>query len=187
MATHIALLRGINVGGNNKVAMAALRELAESLGHTAVATYIQSGNLIFTPGTNAATSALAAQLERAIADTMGVRPAVVVLDRTELADVVARNPYPGEPNPRYVHAVFLPTEASPDVTAGVAAACEQAAAQGSPDTATTAGRVVYLHTPGGFGTSKLAALLLNSKRSPLAAGTARNWATVSKLLAMSGG
>jgi uncharacterized protein (DUF1697 family) len=187
MATHIALLRGINVGGNNKVAMAALRELAESLGHTDVATYIQSGNLIFTPGSSAGNSALAAELERAIADTMGVRPSVVVLDRAELADVVAGNPYPDEPNPRMVHAVFLPAEATPDVTAGVAAVCEQAAAQGSPDTATTVGRVVYLHTPGGFGVSKLAALLLNSRRSPLAAGTARNWATVSRLLAMSGG
>jgi uncharacterized protein (DUF1697 family) len=46
--THVALLRGINVGGRNRVAMAALREVVEGLGHTGVATYIQSGNVVFT-------------------------------------------------------------------------------------------------------------------------------------------
>ena len=56
MPTHVALLRGINVGGRNRVAMAALREVVEGLGHTEVATYIQSGNVVFTseaadPGT----------------------------------------------------------------------------------------------------------------------------------------
>ena len=48
MATHVALLRGINVGGNNKVPMADLRAVVASLGHTAVSTYIQSGNVLFT-------------------------------------------------------------------------------------------------------------------------------------------
>jgi len=53
MATHIALLRGINVGGRNKVAMADLREVVSGLGHTDVVTYIQSGNVVFTSGTGA--------------------------------------------------------------------------------------------------------------------------------------
>ncbi len=48
MATHVALLRGINVGGRNKVPMAELREVVASLGHTGVTTYIQSGNVLFT-------------------------------------------------------------------------------------------------------------------------------------------
>ncbi|HEU5420497.1 MAG TPA: DUF1697 domain-containing protein, partial [Streptosporangiaceae bacterium] len=48
MPRYAALLRGINVGGRNKVAMADLREIVESLGHTDVATYIQSGNVVFT-------------------------------------------------------------------------------------------------------------------------------------------
>jgi glyoxylase-like metal-dependent hydrolase (beta-lactamase superfamily II) len=48
MPTHIALLRGINVGGQSKVAMADLRKVVSSLGHTQVETYIQSGNVLFT-------------------------------------------------------------------------------------------------------------------------------------------
>jgi uncharacterized protein (DUF1697 family) len=59
MPTHVALLRGINLGGHNKVAMADLREVVTSLGHADVATYIQSGNVVFsTPQTD--TAALAA-------------------------------------------------------------------------------------------------------------------------------
>ena len=80
MRTHVALLRGINVLGRNKVAMAELRHVVESLGHGDVATYIQSGNVVFTadkPDANCAT--LADDLEVAIADRLVVHPAVVVL------------------------------------------------------------------------------------------------------------
>ena len=80
MASHIALLRGINVGGRNKVAMADLRDVVTSLGHADVVTYIQSGNVVFTAGEREAdTKALAKALEEAIAAALGVRPAVVVL------------------------------------------------------------------------------------------------------------
>ncbi len=106
MATHIALLRGINVGGRNKVAMADLRAVVAGLGHTDVATYIQSGNVLFTSG-EADTEALAAGLEEAIASNLGVKPAVVVLSRADLARAVRDSPYPHEPNPKMVHAVFF--------------------------------------------------------------------------------
>src|SRR5262245_32024671 len=105
MPTHVALLRGINVGGHNKVAMAELRKVVASLGHTEVATYIQSGNVVFTTA-ETDTAALAAAMERAIAEALGVRPRVVVLSREELARVVDDNPYPDEPNPKAVHAIF---------------------------------------------------------------------------------
>jgi uncharacterized protein (DUF1697 family) len=91
MPTHVALLRGINVGGRNRVAMADLREVVLGLGHTEVATYIQSGNVVFT-SEEADTARIAAALERAIAKHLGVRPTVVVLTRAELAQVVADNP-----------------------------------------------------------------------------------------------
>jgi uncharacterized protein (DUF1697 family) len=84
MPTHIALLRGINVGGRNRVAMADLRKVVLGLGYTDVATYIQSGNVVFT-GEEADTAMIAAALERAIAEHLGVRPKVVVLTRAELA------------------------------------------------------------------------------------------------------
>jgi len=178
--THVALLRGINVAGRNKVAMADLRQVVSSLGHTEVSTYIQSGNVVFTA---ADAPSLAADLERAIRHSLGVSPPVVVLTRNELAQVVRDNPYPDEPNPRAVHAVFLtapPTPASADT---LAEALQRAGDTGSSDTAQLIGRTVYLHTPDGFGRSKLAELIVQSGKPELT-GTARNWATVTKLLAM---
>ena len=112
MPTHVALLRGINLGGHNKVAMAELRELVGSLGHADVATYIQSGNVVFTSD-QSDTAALAAALEQAIATSLGVPCRVVVLSREELAQVARDNPYTDEPNPRAVHAVFLSGEPGP--------------------------------------------------------------------------
>jgi len=174
--THVALLRGINVGGRNRVAMAALREVVEGLGHTGVATYIQSGNVVFTsdeadPGT------LAAALERAIAGQLGVKPRVVVLTREQLAQVVADNPFPGEDNPRQVHALFWNGPLGTEELAAVAAAQRQAREAGGRDEAKVVGTILYLHTPDGYGRSELAARLarIGSGRTT---ATARNWATV---------
>jgi len=185
MPTHVALLRGINLGGHKKVAMADLRELVSSLGHADVATYIQSGNVVFTSG-QSDTAALAAALEEAIAGTLGVTSRVVVLSRDELAQVSRDNPYPDEPNHRALHAIFLSGEPGPEVTERVAAAQDLVAQQGSRDTAQVIGRTIYLHTPDGYGRSDLAAALvkLGQKKTDVVVGTARNWATVSKLLAM---
>jgi uncharacterized protein (DUF1697 family) len=183
MPTHVALLRGINLGGRSKVAMADLREVVTSLGHTDVATYIQSGNVVFT-ATRDDPPALAADLERAIAAALGVSPRVVVLSRDELARVVRDNPYPDEPNPRAVHAVFLAAEPGPELVEAVDAAGRRAAAKGSRDTTRLVGRTLYLHTPDGFGRSELAAALVARTGRPDATGTARNWATVTRLLAM---
>lgn len=179
MPTHVALLRAVNVGGV-KVVMAELRALAESLGHQEVSTYIQSGNLLFTPagGDNAA---LADALEAAIEESFGVRSAVIVLSRDELADVARVNPYPSEPDPRFVHVVFLPAAPDDSVAPAIAATASRF---GGRDQATLRGRALYLHTPDGFGTSELAKALLGKRSSPVAAGTARNLSTVTKLLAL---
>ena len=192
MPTHVALLRGINVGGGGKVPMVALRELVSSLGHGEVSTYIQTGNIIFTPAGAAGAAtvdpvAVASELQAAIAAEFNVRSPVIVLSRVELAAVVAANPYPGEPEPRYVHGVFLP--ADPDAAAHerVAGALAVSAAAGGRDEAAFVGRTLYLHTPDGFGNSVLAKeLLLKARKDPLAAGTARNWNTITKLLALCG-
>jgi uncharacterized protein (DUF1697 family) len=186
MATHIALLRGINVGGRNKVAMADLRDVVTSLGHADVVTYIQSGNVVFTASEpEPDTQALAKALEEAIAATLGVRPAVVVLSREDLAQAVRDNPYAGEPDPKRVHAVFFPQ--IPSGLAEVIAAGEQRDAErGGSGTAQMVGHTLFVHTPEGFGRSELAVYLLNRRASPAATGTARNWATVTKLLALCG-
>jgi len=186
--TYVALIRGINVGGRNKVAMADLRTVVASLGHTDVSTYIQSGNVIFT-APDKDTTALATALEQAIANELDVRPRVVVLSRDELAKVVDANPYPDELNPKLVHAIFLTEAPIAEQKKAVAAAEQKVRDKGSTDTATFVGRTLFLHTPGGFGTSELAAILSRSAggKASTPAGTARNWATVTKLLALCDG
>ena len=127
---------------------------------------------------------LAGDLEKAIEAELGVACRVVVLTSAELAKAVADNPYPDEPNPKLVHAFFLTAKASAEARTHVAQAQERAAAKGSRDGAAIVGRVLYLHTPDGFGRSELAAELSKGAKRNLAEGTARNWATVTKLLAM---
>jgi uncharacterized protein (DUF1697 family) len=185
MPTHVALLRGINVGGSNKISMADLRELVASLGHTGVSTYIQSGNVVFTaPEPDASDAAgLAAGLEQAIGQSFGLRVRVVVLSRAELAQVISDNPYLAEPNPKYVHAIFFPADPGQQLRESVAAAERKAAEKGGRDEATVVGRTLFLHTPDGYGRSDLAARLSRGGGA-LADGTARNWATVTKLLAL---
>jgi uncharacterized protein (DUF1697 family) len=184
------LLRGVNNLGGKRVAMAELQEVVTSLGHTDVMTYIQSGNVLFTPRPaegrlpdRTDTSALAAELERAIADSTGVRARAVVLSREELARCVQENPYPGEANPKLLHAVFLPEKPGPGLAAWVADAERQARAKGSRDQAQVLGRTVYLHTPDGYPGSELRRVLARAggPTSAALAGTARNWATVSRL------
>jgi len=185
MPTHVALLRGINVGGQRKVAMTDLRTVVSSLGHGEVSTYIQSGNVLFaTKQTD--TAAMAAAMERAIAAALGLQPRVVVVSCEELAAVADANPYPDEPNPRHVHVIFLSKQPGADLEARVVAAQAQAARKGSRDTARLVGRTLFVHTPGGYGRSELAALLakLLAGRGDGPSGTARNWATVTKLLAL---
>src|SRR5215469_6135723 len=195
MPTHVVLLRGVNNLGGKKVAMAQLQEVVTSLGHTDVMTYIQSGNVLFTPrptddrtAGRADTATLAAELERAIADGVGVRARAVVLSGEELARCVRDNPYPGEANPRLLHAVFLPEVPGPGLAAWVADAERQVRAKGSRDEAQVLGRAVYLHTPDGYPRSELRRVLARAggPTSAKVAGTARNWATVSRLVRLCG-
>jgi uncharacterized protein (DUF1697 family) len=188
MSTHVGLLRGINLGGRNKVAMADLRGLVSELGHADVSTYIQSGNVLFTTAADADTSALAAGLTRAIADKLGVSSPVVVVSREELAQIVAANPFPAEPDPRRVHAVVLSEPPWPDLAVKLDAARAKSAAASEADQVLAIGRTLYLHTPAGYGRSVLAEALLRVVSSPKsgATGTARNWATMTKLLELAG-
>jgi uncharacterized protein (DUF1697 family) len=154
-------------------------------------TYIQSGNVLFTPppaghgaagGTNVA--ALATELEQAIDTGIGVRARAVVLSGEELARCVRDNPYPGQTDPRLLHAVFLPEVPGPGLAAWIADAERQVRTNGSRDQARMLGRTVYLHTPDGYPRSELRRALAKAggPTSARLAGTARNWATVSRLL-----
>ncbi len=191
MASHVALLRGINVGGRNKVPMTDLREVVTSLGHTGVTTYIQSGNVLFSTA-DTDTAKLAAALESAITERFGIWSSVVVLSRDELAEVLASNPYPDEQNPKLVHVVFLNAEPPEDLLARIATAESAAAAKDSRDAVRAAGRALFLHTPDGYGNSELAQVLFRIISAPAKqnkqdlAATARNWATATKLLSLCG-
>ena len=183
MASHVALLRGINVGGRNKVPMAELRQVVGSLGHTKVTTYIQSGNVLFTTD-EGDTGKLASDLEAAITGSFGIESSVVVLSRADLAGILDRNPYPDEPNPKFVHVVFLKAEPLPGLLDRVNAAERACAAKGSRDTVTAIGPALFLHTPDGYGTSELAQTLLRITSGPEVGATARNWTTATKLLSL---
>ncbi len=188
MATHVALLRGINLGGKNKVAMTDLRALVAELGHTDVSTYIQSGNVLFTAAEDADCALVARAMSDAIAARLGVTAPVVVVTREELGQIHAANPFPGETDPKRVHAVVLSAPPGPELAAKLEAAAAAAAAKGTHDAVVTIDRTLYLHTPAGYGNSDLSAAALRIVGSPKAGatGTARNWATMTKLLELCG-
>jgi uncharacterized protein (DUF1697 family) len=188
MPTHVALLRGINLGGKNKVAMADLRAIVSELGHADVSTYIQSGNVLFTAPPGAAAAEVAAAMTAAIAAKLGVHSPVIVLTRDELTGIVGANPFPGEPDPKRVHAVVLNTPPGPDLLDRIARAQEQSQAKGQRAAVLARERTLYLHTPEGYGSSDLSAAVLRIVSAPKAGvtGTARNWATMTKLIELCG-
>lgn len=175
MQTYIGLLRGINVGGNNKLPMRDLVQLLEGLGLVKVKTYIQSGNVVF-QSERTDREALSTEISRAIHDSHGFAPAILLLDAQELQAAVTANPFPeGEAEPKSLHLFFL--EAAPqapnlDALAALQAANERFA---------LLGKVFYLHAPDGIGRSKLAQ---NAGKGWQVAITARNWRTVTQLLEM---
>lgn len=187
--THVALLRGVNLGGNSRLSMPDLRDAVESLGHTDVVTYIQSGNVVFRaarPGE--ADEKIASELRTVVTERTGVDAAVIVLRGAELADVVRVNPFPDPPDPRLLHAVFLPVPPDDAGLTSVADAVGRAREKGSRDDARVVARVLYLSTPDGFARSVLRVELdrKGAKRTPMGSGTARNWATVAKLHSLVG-
>lgn len=168
---RVALLRGVNVGGGNKVAMADLRALAEGLGWRDVRSYLASGNLVFRA--KGQPDVLTGALRDAMRSGMGVDVPVLVLDGAAVRDSLEQCPFVPD-DPRQVHVAYLFGDPAPDW-----ALYETHAAVG--DGLRVAGRVAWLHTPGGFGRSKLAARLGRIVGADL---TARNLRTVAALVDM---
>ena len=175
MNTYIALFRGINVVGSNLLPMKELKLVLEKDGCIDVQTYIQSGNVIFrSPMSDAAR--LANRLTAAVSRSHGFEPRVVVLTRGELERAAAGNPFPeaGE-NPKSLHLFFLAElPKRTDLKS-----CE--ALRVKTERFELKGRIFYLHTPDGFGTSKLAT---RAEKLLGVEATARNWRTVTTLLEM---
>ena len=177
MGTYVALLRGINVGGNKRVAMADLRRLCADLGYADVVTYIQSGNIVLrSPARSAA--AVERALTAAIKKDLGMTVAVIVRTKSELEKVVSGNPF-RKAEPNRLHVAFL--DAKP--AAAAVRALEGFDARG--DEVKVRGREAYLHTPKGYGNSKLSGMFIEKQLG--VAATARNWNTVTKLLDLASG
>ncbi len=175
MTTYIVLFRGINVGGHNLLPMKELVPVIERNGCVDVQTYVQSGNVILrSPTSNSAR--LAKQLAEAVSRSHGFEPRVLVFTGKALESAVAGNPFPqAEANPKSLHLFFLAERPKkPDLRSLEALRTET-------ERFALEGKVLYLHTPDGFGRSKLAE---RAERLLGVAATARNWRTVTTLLAM---
>ncbi|MEM7765694.1 MAG: DUF1697 domain-containing protein [Pseudomonadota bacterium] len=173
--TCIALLRGINVGGNNSVPMAALRQRLADAGLEGVKTYIQSGNVVFNTSISCR-EALAQLIADAVERHFACRPAVLVLTRDSLATVLRANPFvDADLADNRIHLFFLAeAPAAADVSAAMAMASDTEACVLSND-------VFFLLAPDGIGRSKLAARAESLLR---VTATARNLRTVRKLHAL---
>jgi uncharacterized protein (DUF1697 family) len=176
----VGLLRGVNVGGRGAISMADLRSCVESLGHTDVTTYIQSGNLVFTSGQPAGTVAargrVAREIEHALATNSGLRTTVMIRSVPELRTVVDEMPFAGdEREPTRLVTVFL-AEAP---TADAVASLER---DRFPERFAVHGREMFVHYVNGQGRSKFTPAYFERRLG--VAGTARNANTVRKLLDM---
>ena len=174
--SHVALLRGINVGGKNSLPMKDLVAMFGALGCTDVRTYIQSGNVVFR-----APAKLVARvptlLAAEIAKRVGIAVPVVLRTADELRAVSENNPFlAAGADPAKLHVVFLAERPAQAKAAALAP-------DRSPgDTFACAGREIYLHCPNGLGRSKLTNDWFD--RALATTSTMRNWNTVLRLLAL---
>ena len=170
----MALLRGINLGARNKIAMADLRELVADLGAADVETYLQSGNVVFRGALEA--SAIEARIER----DLGLTIAVLIRTAAQLRRTVTGNPFVKKASdPKQLHVTFLVDPPPKDAVEGLDP-------DRSPgDEFDVARREVYLYCPKGYGVSKLSNAYFEKKLG--VAATTRNWNTVTALAELASG
>lgn len=169
MATRwLALLRGINVGGHNRLPMADLRRAIEAVGGFEIATYIQSGNVVF----SGPSDLTAVQVRGRIAHLCNVDVPVVLIDKVAFEKAEAKNPFPTDDG-KALHLFALWDELDDATVAALNGATR------NRDAWDTWGQFVYVFCPDGFGRSKLA-----EAASKKLSGTGRNWNTVERLSSM---
>lgn len=178
MTRQIALLRGINVGKSNRIAMADLRELLGGLGYEDVKTHLMSGNAVFT--TTKTPKAVAQELARAIDKDLLPAIKVVVRSRSELAKVIADNPLPqaADDGSKFL-VLFLSARIDP------AALDDLDPADFAPEEFRLGRHEIYVWCRNGIQDSKLMKAL--AKQDLGVTATARNWNTVTRLLELADG
>jgi uncharacterized protein (DUF1697 family) len=171
---QVALLRAVNVGGHGKVAMADLRGVPERRGFTGARTLMQTGNLIL-PAAPAEGANLEALIERELEAGLGLATDVFVRSADELADVIAKNPFPEEAkrDPSHLLVVFRKAPADEALVRAIRATIT------GREAVEAVGRHLYIVYPDGIGRSKLK--VPEKKADASTRGTGRNWNTVLKL------
>jgi uncharacterized protein (DUF1697 family) len=170
----VALLRAVNVGGRNRIAMADLRGLLEGLGYGEVRTHLQSGNAVFTAA-GAPPEQLAREIECALAEEVDLAAKVLVRTRAELERAIVANPLLDVADD---HSRLLVTflSAAPDrETLGALAPAEF-----EPDVFAVGEREIYAWYPDGVRTTRLSNASWERRLGVVATG--RNWNTVTRLL-----
>jgi uncharacterized protein (DUF1697 family) len=171
--TFVALLRGINLGAHNKISMSELRALVAEHDVENVQTYVQSGNVVFRSRVGRAQ--LVRALETGIRRELGLDVSVLLRTKAELAKVVASNPFAErQDDPLKLHVTFL-TDRVP-----AARARDLDPERSPPDEFQLEGREIYVHTPQGYGRTKLTNAYFERRLG--VAATSRNWRTVTKLV-----
>ena len=175
MTRQVALFRGINVGGHNKIPMAELRETFVVLGFETVTSIIQSGNVCFDSGDEPAS--IVAAIRAAVADRFGVDVPVLLRTADEITGVLAAHPFArGEIEPKFHHIMFLAEPAPADAAERIG--------DHSPDEFVVTGRELHARYPEGTARSKLTTTLVDRRLGTTA--TARNLPTCEKIAAALG-
>ena len=176
MTSHVALLRGINVGGKHKLPMKQLVQIFEDLGCMEVTSYIQSGNVFFRAGVTLARQ-IPDSVAGEIARQLGYQVPIVLRRPSELREVLARNPFlKAGMNTKMLHVGFLATRPS------AAKVRSLDPDRSPPDTFAIRGREIYLCCPNGVARTKLTNQYFDTRLETIC--TFRNWATVQKLVEM---
>jgi uncharacterized protein (DUF1697 family) len=173
---HVALLRGINVGGKNMLPMKELAAMFANAGCSDVVTYIQSGNVVFCADDKVA-AGLDAAIARQVEARFGLRVPVVLRTAAEIDAVIRANPFlKAGASEEMLHVSFLADRPGKDLVAGLDAG------RSAPDAFTVVGREIYMQLVNGVAGTKLTNAYFDSKLKTVS--TMRNWRTVLKLAEM---
>lgn len=177
MNIFISLLRGINVGGKNRVSMTALKALLEDINFKNVSTYIQSGNVIFSTAEND-TLVISKKIESGIEKKLGIRVPVITRTTVELKKAIAQNPF-SKLKDRGLESIYITYLERPCKVAEVIVVkgCSY-----PPDEFIIMGQEIYIYCPNGYGNTKLNNNFFENKLKIKA--TTRNWKTSTTLLNM---
>jgi len=178
VTSYIAMLRGINVGGQKIVKIEKLRASFEALGFHKVRTYVQSGNVVF-EATKTSTTSLSRKIREKILSDYGFSVPTILRTSSEMNKIVSDNPFLREKeiDRSKLHVTFL---SEPPAKAALG---KLDSLNGDPDQFRIRNREVYLYCPNGYGRTKLSNSAFEKLLSVEA--TTRNWRTVNTLVEMS--